>query len=245
MAGVLATADSPSPVQERGDTLALGQADKRRRRGCLARFWSPACGPVRPGRGVRDAAPPGRGRPCSHGPGCELGRRSRGRSQDVRARSRQVHVSRMANSPFRVVSAGSAPRRALPAADAARAILRSETIERFVGESPRRVTIGDPAPPSVTWRRPGFSLPLHAHDQSLLPALGSYLVRISRAGGPAANRELPRKAGIPVTAPGPDRAGGRRSAASSAAGPGMPASSGSRREGPADTTSARGQSRAR
>jgi hypothetical protein len=51
---------------------------------------------------------PGMEAPLLKGPGDEQGRRSRSHSQDVAARSRQVHVSRIANSPFRVVSAGSA-----------------------------------------------------------------------------------------------------------------------------------------
>ena len=97
--------------------------------------------------------------PLLIGPGYEQGRRSRGHPQDVTARSRQVHVSRIANSPFRVVSAGSAPRRALPPADGARAIPRSETIAHTVGESPRRVTIGGSAPrPS-----PGGGRRSHGH----------------------------------------------------------------------------------
>jgi hypothetical protein len=44
---------------------------------------------------------PGMEAPLLKGPGDEQGRRSRSHSQDVAARSRQVHVSRIANSPFR------------------------------------------------------------------------------------------------------------------------------------------------
>jgi hypothetical protein len=112
--------------------------------------------------------PPGMEAPLLIGPGYEQRRRSRGHPQDVTARSRQVHVSRIANSPFRVVSAGSAPRGALPPADGARAIPRPETIAHTVGKSPRRVITRDFAPRAVAWRRSVVSGPVDAHDAFLL-----------------------------------------------------------------------------
>ena len=166
--------------------------------------------------------------PLLIGPGYGQGRRSRGHPQDVTARSRQVHVSRIANSPFRVVSAGSAPRGALPPAEGARAIPRPETIAHTVGKSPRRVITRDFAPRAVAWRRSVVSGPVDAHD--------AFLLDVSVSGRPR------RGWG---TALGPDGAGRRRPAVRSAAGRDMPAGSGPCRDGPVNTASIRGQSRAR
>ena len=150
-----------------------------------------------------------------------------GHPQDVTARSRQVHVSRIANSPFRVVSAGSASRRALPSADGSRAIPQSETIALTVGKSPRRVTIGGFAPRPVAWQRPAFSLPLDAHDASLLDVSGG-----SRPAG-ASRVRLGRCRQPPGCGPlcgWPGHASQHPPFC---------------RDGPVNTASARGQSRAR
>ncbi len=170
--------------------------------------------------------PPGMEAPLLIGPGYEQGRRSRGHPQDVTARSRQVHVSRIANSPFRVVSAGSAPRGALPPADGARAIPRPETIAHTVGKSPRRVITRDFAPRAVAWRRSVVSGPVDAHD--------AFLLDVSVSGRPG-------WAGAPRSA----QTGPAPAAVRSAAGRDMPAGSGPCRDGPVNTASIRGQSRAR
>jgi hypothetical protein len=97
-------------------------------------------------------------RPCSQGPAMSRGAiegPSTGRDGQVPSGPRVAHRE----LPFRVVSAGSASRRALPPADGARAIPQSETIALNVGRSLRRVTIGGFAPrPS-----PGSGRRSHCH----------------------------------------------------------------------------------